>query len=235
VQRARHQLLAHPGLALNEHREVGRRHLPDPAHHALHAHAAAQQGAQRAAPAHLAAQALDLLQQLGPLQRPLHDDRQLVGVYRLGEKLVRAQLDGLHGHAHVGEAGEHHHRQLRVDDLDPLQHLQPADARQPQVQHHDVGRVGGHLLQGGRPVVHHRHAQAGRITEQRRQDASLHGVVVDRQQPSARLGRDRGRQGRQCCASFALIRRQMCGLACHAASNPRRSIRRYTMDLRQAR
>ena len=123
------------------------------------------------------------------------------------------------------------------DHLEPLEHLQPADARQPQVQHDDVGRIARHLLQGRRPVVDDGHPQAGRVPEQCRQDAPLHRIVVDGQQPAPglRQGQRRGRVG-----GLGLSRRP----AVYSAPDsyprlPYRFIarvtpRRYTMGLRQA-
>ncbi len=87
VQRARHQLLARAGFAVDADARFARGHALNLRHHAAHGFA----GKDQRVLAHAGAQILILGFQAGELERVLDRDQQLLGGERLLEKVQRAQ------------------------------------------------------------------------------------------------------------------------------------------------
>ena len=84
------------------------------------------------------------------LEQPPQHHQQRRQLDRLGQELVGAFLDRAHGQVDRGVAGQHHHRQRRVDLADPGQQLERRAVGQHVVEHHRVGVALAHDLLGGR-------------------------------------------------------------------------------------
>jgi hypothetical protein len=75
-----------------------------------------------------------------------------VGVARLGEVVVGAELDGFDRRGHRAVAGEHHGAQAGEALDEVFEHLEPALALEAEVDHRELGTVHGGEAQGGAVV-----------------------------------------------------------------------------------
>ena len=67
---------------------------------------------------------------------------QLFHAERLGHVVVSPILHGLHGGLHGAVSGDHHDDRIGLAFADLMQRLQPARARQLQVEQHDIDVLG---------------------------------------------------------------------------------------------
>ena len=102
-----------------EHRHVGRRDLLDQAEDLAHRRRAAHQRAQHAALAQPPPRHFQLDCGLALPRGVGQDGAQARGVHRLLQKVVRAQLHGVHGQLNGPHGGEHHHGQVGVQPRCP--------------------------------------------------------------------------------------------------------------------
>ena len=80
----------------------------------------------------------DLAVQILPLARVAHERSQLVVVEILRDVVIRAELHRLHGGLDLGDGRDHQHLDEAVVLFDDAQHLESADARQPDVEQQEV-------------------------------------------------------------------------------------------------
>jgi hypothetical protein len=116
VQGARHQLLAGAALAGDEHGDIGGRNLldqPEDLPHLLPG--AAHQRAQHAGLAQAPARHFQLDLGLALAGGVGQNGAQARRVHRLLQKVVGAQLHGVHGQFDGAHGGEHHHGQIGVE------------------------------------------------------------------------------------------------------------------------
>ena len=97
----------------------------------------------------------DLALQLRGFQRALGDQDQAVGLERLLDEVVGAAADGRDGGLDVAVAGDHHHRQARMHDLDLVEQRQAVEPRalQPDVEEDQPRRAVGDRRQRAVAVV----------------------------------------------------------------------------------
>ena len=142
VNGARNQFLARSRFAVDEHAAVGRRHQPDLLPQRLHRHALA---GQHRADAELALELQVLRAQPPRLHGVLHHDQRAVQRERLLQKVVSAQLGGLHRGFNGAVAADDHHfrpRFRRQPCESPASTSSPSrSGSQMSSKHHVVGRV----------------------------------------------------------------------------------------------
>jgi hypothetical protein len=109
-----------------------------------------------AAPADDLAHALEAAPQLqvldlsrAPLGRPPHEVQHLLVLERLGHVVEGALAHGLDRRLDRRVGGDHHHRQVRVEDLDLRQQLEPGAVRQHEVEQDDVELLVAQQLHAG--------------------------------------------------------------------------------------
>ena len=148
VQRARHHLLAGAVLAEDEDPAVGRCRQQHLLAQVLHHRAVADQGVA----------AVDLGAQVAVLglERPLahgvaDDQHRLVERQRLLDEVEGAELDGAHRRLDVAVARDDDDLGVDPPLAQPLQGLEPVDARHPHVEQHDVVGVGDDALEARLP------------------------------------------------------------------------------------
>jgi hypothetical protein len=110
MQRARHELLARPAFAADEH---GRLRLTDTLQkviHFFHGWARAEQLVEAPGLVHGALQALDFTCQHPVLDCAFDGDRNDVDVEGLGDEVVSSRADRLHRGFHTAKSGDHDHR-----------------------------------------------------------------------------------------------------------------------------
>ena len=83
---------------------------------------------------------LDLALEAGIFQGPVGDQHQPVGLERLFDEIVGAELDGGDGSLDIAVAGNHDHRKLGVFLLHGIKQLQPVElaALQPDIEEDQV-------------------------------------------------------------------------------------------------
>jgi hypothetical protein len=138
MQRARHQLLAGPGLPRDERRADVRREPPDHAEQILHERTAADHPAELQP---LGDIPFDRQQAAPPLDLVAHGGEQQLQpaeVERLAQVVHRAQLDRLHRGVDRGVAGHQHRLAVRIDLANGADDVEPADVRHAQIHHRDV-------------------------------------------------------------------------------------------------
>ena len=197
-----HQLLAGPRLAGDQDR-AGRRGDPlDAGEDLHHLPAPSQQVVVGVAPAEPVAQVGDLVDQPAILEGLVDQQLQPLGVDRLLDEVVGAQLHRLDGRLDRG-VGRHHdrrHRQVAVANL--ADQVEPADAGQSQVGDDERIRPLDQPFQGGRPLAGHADLAFGRGEELRElladqlavvdhEDASIHGALIQVEEVLTIRGRDR--------------------------------------------
>ena len=134
VDGLRDQLLAGARLAGDEHRRRGRRRLLDHLIDLAHLGAVADERAERAVLAQLAAQRLHLAHRLEPLDDLVEQDLQPLNVDRLGQVVVGAFLHRLDRGVDGALRGQQQRRHVGADLRQRAQQREPVHAR-----HHHVG------------------------------------------------------------------------------------------------
>ena len=115
--------------------------------------------------------------QVLPLARVAHERAELVVVEILGDVVIRAVLHRLHGRFDLGDRRNHDDFDQAVVLLDDPQHFEAADARQADVEQHQVDVF---AVQDGQRGLAARHAQHAVLAlEDRRQRVAHPLVVVD--------------------------------------------------------
>ena len=122
VDGPRHQLLARPALARDEHggrrpRDLGHE-LVDADHGAVPPDHGPRSAPLVAGQGQLGAQTEHLALQRPLLEGPVHEQRDVVDVEGLGEVVVRAALERLHGRADLVHRGDQRHHDAGVEGLD---------------------------------------------------------------------------------------------------------------------
>ena len=139
VNRTRDQFLAHAALAGDKHARRSRRHAPDDAPDPPHPGRLADHLVPLL---QLALQVLDLLLQVGRVERVPDRHQHAPGVARRLEEIGRPELQRRHrgGNRNLGRG--HHDRQGRGDSANLLQHVDAAGVPQHQVDNHEVRHFG---------------------------------------------------------------------------------------------
>ncbi len=147
------QLLARPGLALDQDRRADRPDLLDQVEQLADLRALRNHGVKVIVAAHLLAQLLELVDQLAALEDPLDQEAEMVGVVGLGDEIVGARLHGPQRLGRVAERGQndHSHRQPLGAHLG--QQVEPAQVGHPQVGDHQVVSLGAELIPGRAAVA----------------------------------------------------------------------------------
>ena len=187
VDGAGHQLLAGAGFPGDEHRGLGGRHGGDDLAHGADGGAAAQDLGPGGGLAELAAQLAVLHAHAGVVHGPLQGLAQGVEVQRLGQIIVGAQAQGLHGGLHGGIGRHQHHGQGRIVVQDAAQGVDAVHAPHAHVgQHHVVG-FGAHGLHGQVAVGRLVHAVAPGL-EHHAQHAAVGIVIVNHENAGVHPG-----------------------------------------------
>ncbi len=124
-----------------------------------------------------------LFGQPGQLQAIAHRQDDLVGVGGLFDEVVGPQAGGLDGVFHRTVGGDHDHRQQRLPPFEFAEHLQTIEARQVDVQEHQVRRLRGRQLEGGFAIRGGGNFKALILQDARHHPEDL-GLVVNYQQVS---------------------------------------------------
>ncbi len=148
MDQARHDLLARPALAGDEHRRVALGDPHDDVVHPLHRSALAHHLVAGPQAVDGAAQALDLLAQLAVLDRPLDGEDQLLDGERLGHEVVGARPDRPDGRFDAREGRHDDDRRLFAQGDDLLAEIDTAHAPHVDVGQHDREVAVAKVLQG---------------------------------------------------------------------------------------
>ena len=135
--KARGKLLARPRGPGNQHPRIRRADALDEAAQVGHRGRPADEPGRGA---RAGAQIVDFALKPRGLQRALGHQNEAVGLERLLDEVVGAELYRGHGCFNVAVAGNHHHRHARVLLFDHFQQLQAVEPRalQPDVEQHEV-------------------------------------------------------------------------------------------------
>ena len=144
--RARHQLLAGAALAVDQHGEVGRRGALGHVDHALERLALADELLEAAGRLPLA-QHLDLLLEPPAVQRARHHHLELGHLERLGEEVVRAAGDGVHGDLPRAVGGHHDDGRLGRQVAAARDGVEAVHVGQPHVEQDQVVGAGLELVE----------------------------------------------------------------------------------------
>ena len=115
VQRARAQLLAGAALAFEQHRGVGAGGAIDRRHHLPQRRRVADDARTAAAGRRFFLQQPVVVEQPALLERARHQQQQVIGIDRLGEKVERAVLHRLDGVLDAAVRGHDDHGKLGVE------------------------------------------------------------------------------------------------------------------------
>ncbi len=131
-------LLAGTGLAADQHR--GARRSGDSACRLGHFQECRRRPdhALQGDPAGALAEYLDVAAQALGLEGATHLFANIVQVEGLDQVVVGAGAQRRHRAAHLGKGGHHHHLDVVVHGADPGQHLEAVDARQVDIEQHQV-------------------------------------------------------------------------------------------------
>ena len=122
----------------------------------------------------------------GQLQPIAHRQQDLVGVGGLFNEVIGPQAGGLDGVFHRTVGGDHDHRQQRLPPLEFAEHLQTIEARQVDVQQHQVRRLRGRQFEGGFAIRGGGNFKALILQDARHHPEDL-GLVVNYQQVSRHI------------------------------------------------
>ena len=133
VDEPRRQFLAGAGGAGNQDARIGGAELVDDAPQVGER---GEEPTMRLTAPPRALQIVDLALEARGLERPLGDQDQPVGLERLLDEVIGAELDRRHRRLDVAVAGDHHDRHVGMLLLDRLEQLQPVELRalQPDVE-----------------------------------------------------------------------------------------------------
>ena len=148
VQDAGDDLLAGAGRSGDEHPAAGRRDLADRLAQLIDRRRVPDQLGFRPGPH---PQLLVLLAQLGGFHRPFDDQDEAVGLERLFDEIVGAQLDRRDRGLDRSVAADDHHGNRRVLALDRVQDLEAVEPAvlQPNIEDHQARSAGRERFQGG--------------------------------------------------------------------------------------
>ncbi len=142
VQAARHLLLAAAGIPADQHVDVGAGQLQHLAAQVFHGARNAQQHRLDAPFAgELLAQLAVLADQSTLVLGTSNAVEQAFGGERLFDEVIGTLAQRLHGHGHVAMAGDHDHRQLRVQRDQPLQQAEAVQVRHAHVADQHAGKT----------------------------------------------------------------------------------------------
>jgi hypothetical protein len=148
------KLLAGAGLALDEHaRRVRVGHLLRDLVDALDGRAHAADEVDRVARPVLAAQVLQLTNQLLRLEPALDQHLELIEVHRLGDEVERPGLHRPDRRGDIAVGGHDDDRKLLVDLLDLPEHVEPVHVAELQVEEDEIGRAVAQALKGLSPAL----------------------------------------------------------------------------------
>ena len=153
VDRLRDQLLAGPGLALDQHRRTDRPDLLDQVEHLADLRALGNHVVKMIVAAHLLAKLLELVDQLAALEDPLDQEAEMVGVVGLGDEIVGAGLHRPQRLGRVAEGGQHDHADRQLLGAHLGQQVEPTQVGHAQVGDHQVVSLGAKLVPGGSAVA----------------------------------------------------------------------------------
>ena len=181
VDRPRHQFLARPALALDQHRAAQARHVPRQLEDLHHARALADDVLEAVLLRQLLAQDGVLALQVLDLDDAAHQQRDLLRVARLDDVLLRALLHGGDGGIHGGIRGDDDDGGVRMHAPDLHHGFDAVHA----ARHLEIDEVDGVVLG---PRVVHGFAAGGRrihriavLAQPRGQRFAHHFFIVDNQ------------------------------------------------------
>ncbi len=125
----------------------------------------------------LGRQRQDLPVQILPLARVAHEGAELVVVEILGDVMIRAVLDRLHGRLDLADRRDHDDFDQAVVLFDDPQHFEAADARQPDVEQHQIDVFAIQDRERGLAARYPQHAVLA--LEDRREGVAHPLIVVD--------------------------------------------------------
>ncbi len=96
----------------------------------------------------------------GAAQDRLHPRDELLGPERLGDVVVRAELQAAQDVRLVLAGGEQEHRDVLVDVSDPLEDHEAGELREVDIEDHQIGVLAGQRVEGGLAVVRPHHLVA---------------------------------------------------------------------------
>ena len=138
MQRLRDQFLAGAAFAENQYRAVNRCRSLDLGEHVFHLLGLPDDLVQPEFLVEPTAEAVDLLVLLLRIDGPADEQDQLVGIDRLGQIVVGAAFDCLHGTVHAAVAGQKDELRFRAALFPKLQQIDAADVPHVQIAEHDV-------------------------------------------------------------------------------------------------
>ena len=138
MDRARHQLLARPRLAHDQHVDVGVRHLLDQLVHAAHGRAGARDVVKAVGAFHLTAEQFALGIKAAQLERSRKRRGQDAARQRLRQVVGRAQPQSGRGRVDCRRATHHHQRQRTIAAADFFHQPQAGPIRRPDGNHQSV-------------------------------------------------------------------------------------------------
>ena len=199
IDHPRDHFFAGAALAPDQHGGIGIGNLLDGHLHFFHLGTGAEQHREVALPAHLFAQLRHFTHQPQSIHHLIDPQIELLGLERLAHVIVGAQLGGAKDDLRIVLRGEHDHRRIGLDLLDPLQRLDAADAVHGDIQQHQVGiedakHANGFFAAGG--GINFK-VTAGQVSTQKTGHA---GVVIHHQHSQLRSGQhgtSRGRTGQK--------------------------------------
>ena len=153
VQRLRDQLLAGPGLALDQDRRAHRPDLLDQVEQLANLRALGDHRVKMIVAAHLLAQLLELVDQLAAIEDALDQEPEVIGLVGLGDKIVGAGLHRPERLGRVAERGQDDHAHRKPLGAHLREQIQSAQVGHPQVGDHQVVSLGSKLVPGRAAVA----------------------------------------------------------------------------------
>ena len=178
MQGAGGQFLANPGLALQQHIDIGRGQLAQGSAQALHHRSLADQGPVVLGLGGQGAQLAVLQHQASLFESPPDAGDQPLGRIGLGDEVVDAVVHGLHRLGDIGMAGDQDDGQVAVLVLEPAKQLAAVHARHADVADHHARKAGRQDAQRGFSVGEGQHLKAGQL-QRLHIGVAQHVVVVD--------------------------------------------------------
>ena len=142
MQRLRDQLLARPGLAVDQDRRAERPDLLDQVEKLADLRALGNHRVKMIVATHLLAQLLELVDQLAAIEDPLDQEAEVIGFIRLGDEIIGARLHRPQRLGRVAKRGQNDHAHGKPLGAHLRQQLEPAQVGHPQVGDHQVVLAG---------------------------------------------------------------------------------------------
>ena len=153
VQCLRDQLLAGPGLALDQDRRADRPDLLDQVEELADLRALGNHRVKMIVAAHLLAQLLELVDELAAIEDALDQETEVIGLVRLGDEIIGPRLHRPQRLGRVAKRGQNDHAHGKPLGAHLRQQLEPVQVGHPQVGDHQVVSLGSELIPGRAAVA----------------------------------------------------------------------------------